>query len=353
MDEGFLRLSAGESIIMPDASRIGSAIKRICSAYVEPHGNTYYLPIWKSGTPGHQDTYNKFFLESTFDIDIIDKISLVFSNGANDVIYEISNSAIQVQRLLQPKPANYGMIPLNFPKFEMCRFQYGKPEVIVRSKSLLQITRRINSELKTYLPEALADMVSSFIGTTATISLWARQITIPIREIENIIRDQTPMTFPIAQCQEEVFTILPHGRDIQVISGFAFLLNKLIMVFYRADDPSEEPLAVMNYGSLSRDARTIFEWTGQSAHVFDKAIHDAHIPEKPIYTLTFDNKILNTGNSVQRSRINFSGHEMRLHFDLDPRPYAMTLRIIGESVNKILIADGAGCVRYVKNRCWA
>jgi hypothetical protein len=349
--EGFERLKACDSFMLQDAKKIGSCIGQIgCDHCAEVHAESKLQSIIMYIHHSYEHAYSDLFLDSSYDLDVIESVSLVFNDGWM-TIHEISGDALRIRRKLSGQQAVYGLIQLPFNKLDMLDISSNSIAIIVRLKfprqMIMSNIRDSLGESAPSIPSALTDIIGSYVSIDAQMSLWGRCITYENDVVETKLRNSNPFLIPILQTQEEIVYFMPMQAWITISSQFLFLMNKITMIFSRADDPYETALDVMESGTLTQSGHVAFRWTGRSAHIFDKVEHGRHVPDEPIYTITFEKNELNLGTDIPHSRVNFSS-DVSLSFRVKPQPFEMKLRIIGENLNMMAICQGMACVRYTK-----
>lgn len=349
MTDGVARLIAGESAILPNSLHVGSHIKQISREHTFPP--TYTSSELSCDLNPAYNIYKGFFLDSSLDVDIIDKITMRFtSNGQVDYVNEISGFAIRIfQKLSGSSQIPYGMIPLPFPQIDMERLYYDRVTVTVNCKNPMYILDNIKREIEKHVYESLVDIICAYAIGDISVSLWARCITETGEACDKKRLDQDPHRFHIVQCQEDIRNIKIMESDVSFRSRFTHLLHKVTMVFFRTDDIFQTPLDILIHGTLDIAGSPAFEFTRRSALIFDKVSAGAHVPDEPIYTLTFDNQPLNLDSNRAHSRVNFAySINPSFRFSIIPQLFPVSIRLIGENINMIMMVHGTACVRFCK-----
>jgi hypothetical protein len=290
---------------------------------------------------------------SDIGFDVIGSVKIM---AGESVLVNVSGRCLSILSMLRGEnPTKQKTMSLPFPVIKLlasCHTQIST-RVNFRGSILPYVEKQ--KKTKPFVAEVmshiggLVDIVIGYLGMDhdiGTVSMYVTSVFKYRDERKALLSNRHDD--PFDQFQEIHATIKPWESKVGVdLSSFKFLMKRIIIVFGTVNGPNEETLAVLQDGSLVMHGIVHTEFTGDSAQKMDKKMFGTHVQGRHIYNITFDDGKNMYDPERVSSFMNFTRlDEVRLYFNIIPQKFPMTVTIIGENTNVLMVLHGVSMCRY-------
>lgn len=299
------------------------------------------------------DVVRDWQLMSDVGYDVIGAVEIV-ANG--NVLVKLSGRCLCIISMLRGTDLRKRKsVSLPFPVMKLVAIPYAQVTVQVNFRRSMVPYLEEQKKIRPFVTDVmvhiggLADIVLGYIGMDhdiGTVSVYAANMFKSNDDIKRLTSKK--MIEPIDQFQETHATIKQGESNVEVnLSGFIHLMKRIVIVFGAANGLNDETLGVLQNGTLVTQGIVHTEFTGDSAHEMDKVMFGAHVPDQPIYTITFDDGKNILDPKRVSSFMNFSRLDKTLlRLSVTPQGFPMTVTVIGESSNVLMTSNGACACIY-------
>jgi hypothetical protein len=197
--------------------------------------------------------------------------------------------------------------------------------------------------LMTHFPQDIASLIDGYAPQTyANVDLYASEKYLNAEERKSLIA--TRHWINIRQFEQDVRRI-PAGQT-EYTHGLSQGRAAYGLMFFFTRPGCSEPMDILLSGRLELSGYTYAEFTGYSAWVVDKAINDLHIPDKPVYTITFENEDPSDDGSPRGHLCFFSITGANLSVKIASQPVDVELTVVLILHNHLMVEKGMMNIRF-------
>lgn len=235
------------------------------------------------------DTIDNFYLYSDLGYDIIDYIELEIGGQS---ITKISGHSLKTFNILN---GNKKIMFLPFHNIKMVALQYHEVRFNLSYKYIENIFSKYKNSpnnkyvniITEYLINNLSIIVMDYVGGDCIIGNMKLYTTCNFlnTDMRRKIAISTHIDI-IDEFQEHFEIIEPNTANIKLDLHFYHLSKSITITFTQVDD--FKLLPILKSGVLRLNNMIHTEFTGMSSWIIDKQLFNKNVPDKPIYTITFD-----------------------------------------------------------------